>query len=886
MTKTREHFHKSRSHQRFQASRRPHNLKRVTQPKIQTFASASAVTTCDTTARTSLATYDELNRLTRSAGPAVVDSAPLSPTYNQTIRPVTRYTYNALGQLTQVSAGRTDAGGLTPANNDVASVQATYTYDDYGRRLTQSDQLGRTWTYRYDRHGNLTQSTDARGQVLYFTWFSGYGRQLKCITKDTAPAGHPALDSACATGPTALKYVSRNALGLITSAGSPEVLYTYAYTPSKRVASVTDNRGPTATKTLAYTWSGGGRLNKMVDGEGGETNYLYDAVGRLSGIWGPGSVPGASGDYVRFEWDPAGRLTQKQFSNGVRTYYTSHSDGSLAQVQSVSNANFQMSQFQYGYDGFGARTTRQDQIGTYVTQWRFDYDGLNRLTGEYVSHNLPGFYNAGGAQYPFARNSYDIYGNLARRINTPWQAANNGGATITSNYTSTSGGAHQMTQRQNTIATIAGATLATASAVYGYDLNGNRTSRTDNGTSVVETYTYDALNRMSSSTGAAGTGSTIGYGYDDQGRRVRKGALAYLYDGQDIYATYSGAAWGQPAQRTLHGPGVDDPLMTQAGTAKSFLHADGQGSVGVASDTSGNTAWFSFYDAWGGTGPSAAAAGATIPSQQYTGRENDGGGLYYYRARYYDPDNARFTQRDPIGLASGQVNPYAYVGNDPVNFTDPSGMLLYPWHVALSFQGMRNAGFGIVDSASRGFGAANVDFRSGSQGTDAASTAMHAMGGLVPGTRDGYLLPQVFQSIATGLVNAVNNKDYNLAQHIVVDWPAAGHGGKTWVGGRGPLGIPDTDHLLGDTFPSTEVRNAAVRNATQVGLFEQCGGACGGDGWITMHGPGGEFNVNVLTREFSVQQSDGSYFQGIAPAPGAQTVQAVSGSLPEQKPLK
>ena len=114
--------------------------------------------------------------------------------------------------------------------------------------------------------------------------------------------------------------------------------------------------------------------------------------------------------------------------------------------------------------------------------------------------------------------------------------------------------------------------------------------------------------------------------------------------------------------------------MTQTGAAKSFLHADGQGSVGATIDAAGVLGWYGFYDAWGRTGASGHIAGA-VPAQQYTGREIVGDDLYYYRARFYDARNMRFLQRDPIGLASGQINPYAYVGNDPVNFTDPSGLI-------------------------------------------------------------------------------------------------------------------------------------------------------------------------------------------------------------------
>jgi RHS repeat-associated protein len=58
---------------------------------------------------------------------------------------------------------------------------------------------------------------------------------------------------------------------------------------------------------------------------------------------------------------------------------------------------------------------------------------------------------------------------------------------------------------------------------------------------------------------------------------------------------------------------------------------------------------------------------------QYTGRENDGTGLYYYRARYYSPELQRWISEDPIGFEGGDVNLYAYVKNDPADLVDPTG---------------------------------------------------------------------------------------------------------------------------------------------------------------------------------------------------------------------
>jgi RHS repeat-associated protein len=76
-------------------------------------------------------------------------------------------------------------------------------------------------------------------------------------------------------------------------------------------------------------------------------------------------------------------------------------------------------------------------------------------------------------------------------------------------------------------------------------------------------------------------------------------------------------------------------------------------------------------------GSGLSQTGTSTNALQYTGREVDGEtGFYYYRARYYDPITGRFVSEDPIGFDSGDVNFYAYVGNNPVNANDPSGEIL------------------------------------------------------------------------------------------------------------------------------------------------------------------------------------------------------------------
>jgi RHS repeat-associated protein len=95
--------------------------------------------------------------------------------------------------------------------------------------------------------------------------------------------------------------------------------------------------------------------------------------------------------------------------------------------------------------------------------------------------------------------------------------------------------------------------------------------------------------------------------------------------------------------------------------------------VSAVSGHNGGTLQSLTYQAFG---PTQSSTGASPNRLKYTGREDDGSGLYYYRARYYDPAIGRFISEDPLGFGAGDVNFYAYVGNNPVNANDPSGHVL------------------------------------------------------------------------------------------------------------------------------------------------------------------------------------------------------------------
>lgn len=102
-----------------------------------------------------------------------------------------------------------------------------------------------------------------------------------------------------------------------------------------------------------------------------------------------------------------------------------------------------------------------------------------------------------------------------------------------------------------------------------------------------------------------------------------------------------------------------------------FYHHDGLGSVTELTNSTGAVAKAYAYDAYGNI---LESSGTVNQSYTYTGRELDSEtGLYYYRARYYDPTTGRFSQKDLIGFVSGDLNLYRYVFNRPLALRDPSG---------------------------------------------------------------------------------------------------------------------------------------------------------------------------------------------------------------------
>ncbi len=206
-----------------------------------------------------------------------------------------------------------------------------------------------------------------------------------------------------------------------------------------------------------------------------------------------------------------------------------------------------------------------------------------------------------------------------------------------------------------------------------YDANGNLTGDGTN------TYTWNARNQLVTISG----GASASFQYDPFGRRVSKtigGTTQYLYDGANPVQELSGTT----ASANLLTGGVDEYFQrTDLAGARAFL-TDALGSTLALTDSTGTVQTSYTFEPFGNT---ITTGTATTNSFAYTGRELDSTGLYFYRARYYNPSLQRFISEDPLGQQGG-INVYAYAFNDPVDLTDPFGLCGTPWdRVKLGLKG-------------------------------------------------------------------------------------------------------------------------------------------------------------------------------------------------------
>jgi len=210
--------------------------------------------------------------------------------------------------------------------------------------------------------------------------------------------------------------------------------------------------------------------------------------------------------------------------------------------------------------------------------------------------------------------------------------------------------------------------LTAGSTNFGYDDNGNLITKTLE--SNVTNYSWDFNDML---TQVTNNGNTYTYRYDALGNRVAKvvnsvetryvGGLAETDAGGNITAYY------------VYGLGLISKITPS--NQAYFYHFDGLGSTIAVTDSSGNVVNKYVYDEHGKVLNQEEAISNPFKYVGQYGVMDEGNGLLYMRARFYDPEIGRFISKDPIGFAGG-LNLYAYTGNNPVNRVDPLGLQTNP----------------------------------------------------------------------------------------------------------------------------------------------------------------------------------------------------------------
>ncbi|MEE1744116.1 RHS repeat-associated core domain-containing protein, partial [Streptomyces sp. JV184] len=183
----------------------------------------------------------------------------------------------------------------------------------------------------------------------------------------------------------------------------------------------------------------------------------------------------------------------------------------------------------------------------------------------------------------------------------------------------------------------------------------------------IRDYTWNARGRLSGLTKA---GQSSSFGYDALGTRstrtVGGTTNKFLTDGSNPLVEQNGAG---DTTATVATSGLDEFLTRTENGATQIYLTDALGSVIGLANSDGTIATRYAYDP---NGQATTTGTASSNPYTFTGRENDGTGLLYYRDRYYDPETGRFISQDPIGQAGG-TNLYQYALSSPTTYTDPTG---------------------------------------------------------------------------------------------------------------------------------------------------------------------------------------------------------------------
>ncbi len=649
-------------------------------PKASCIWNSSPPTGCSSSFET------QYSYVVPGSSPAVTNEFGLVGTVTDPLSHTTEYTYDAdQHTLTTVDGnGNTTTNaydlagelcwtlpGGTSSNACASPPSSAYatTYNGDGTVATQVDGAADTLiTYGYNHRGQVTSTEDAQSNTTHYT-LDAVGNVLHKIDPSGTCTGTP-------SGCTTYTYDADNELTSVSySDSSSEDVTSVTYDSDGQRTGMTDGTG-----TSSWTYDSLHRLTSYENGDGATVTYGY----------------GSSPNYQLLD-EP---LTIA-YPNSVGTVtQTWNSDGTLASVEDWNSKTVTFS-----YDANDNETGQTVPSATSVTD-TFSYNDADQMTGVSDSNGTTLFsasYGRDGngqvstdSSVPSSVGSYQYtsqdqlcYGGSSNTnaCGSPPSGADDFAFNSANDLTNDEGTTQQFNDAGELCWTYVGAsantcgTAPTGATTFGYNTKGDRTSEVpSSGSATCDG--YDQANRLTSITTGAGSSctspTTVGtYGYDGDGLRESKTVSGtttqFTWDGMGGNLLQQDA--GGTITSWIYGAG-GLPIEQVATSTTTYLHHDQLGSTRLITDSAGSsgTATTFTYDPQGAL--SSSSGSLTTPlmfSGQYLDSES---GLYYLRARYYDPATAQFLSVDP-DLAQ-TMQSYAYAGDDPVNRTDPSGMCPVP----------------------------------------------------------------------------------------------------------------------------------------------------------------------------------------------------------------
>jgi RHS repeat-associated protein len=652
--------------------------------------------------------YDSLDRQTRITYP--------DGTYKETVYehldPVRhrdrlgRWSHTFYDPLRRVSSTRDPEGRVVTQDwctcgsldklVDPNGNATTWERDLQGRvtREVRANGSAKEFTYEATT-SRLKKSKDAKLQEIHYT----YALDDKLLQTTYLNAEHPTPNVTFSYTDPATS--ASDAHGRLRQMVDGTGTTSYAYQPITGAASLGAGQigsadGPLANDTISYTYDELGRVvSRTLNGV--TSSWSYDQEGRLQTLGDP------IGNFTYTYLGNSGRVQTVTYPNSQTTTYAFYpvaQDVRLQQIHHKKPDMTTLNQFTYTYDVAGNILTwsqqtdsspaeaydfgydRADQLAlanfrttdptpTILKRYRYAYDPAGNRTAEQIDDAVKGA----------------TYDNMNRLVSQQAGGALLFGGTLNEPATVTVGGSTANVTAQNVFSGTASVPSGTSQVVvqatdpsgnvrtntyevsqsgsaiaFDYDANGNTTS------DGVKTFEWDAENRLLAVKQGGNTLSS--FTYDGTGRRATKtvavATTIYVYDGAHFLEERPSAG---SLKRYVYGSGIDRPLAQSASGEVSYFIADHLGSIVRTTDASSAPTLTREYDPWGNP-----LQGSTTSGYAFTGREWDSeAGVYYYRARYYDPRLARFASVDPIGFAGGN-NSYAYVLNHPSGHTDSSGL--------------------------------------------------------------------------------------------------------------------------------------------------------------------------------------------------------------------